>query len=454
MELTSLIPATASKENPQLLQRHLKMGSSIARQGYWIVGVLVLPALAWMVFAPLASTVVASGLVKVDLNRAVVQHMEGGTVSVVHVRDGQRVKKGDPLLELGDVSVNADKTRLAQRLLAERAGLARLEAEQVRRGTLVFPTDLMTAGRNDPVVQEQMVKEQSLFKARLNTLESTIALFGKQRETILRELESLRASVRSTEEAIAVQTRELDLTRRMAKDGLVSDTQVMQLEGRLADYRGRIAQNQADLTRADQRVGEIALRVNQMDNDYRQQASDQVKVAAIRIQEIEQELRKATDASRRQIITAPVDGEVIGLRINTPGAVLVPREPVAEIVPSNPRLIVEAQIHPEDINRVQKGQKADLRFTAFTYRTTDIAHGTVSYVGGDRMVQRENSMPYYVLNVDVDQESVKRAVRDQPDAKLQAGMPVEVYISGEHRTVMQYLLEPLTQLMRRAGRER
>lgn len=454
MELTSIIPATASKDDPQLLKRHMNKGKSIARQGYWVMGVLVVPALAWMAFAPLAATVVASGLVKVDLNRAVIQHMEGGTVSVVHVRDGQRVKKGDPLLELGDVSVNADKTRLAQRLLAERAGVARLEAEQARRSTLAFPTELAAAGRTDAVVQEQMNKEQSLFKARLTTLESTVGLFGKQRETIKRELESLRASLTSTEEAIAVQTRELELTRRMAKDGLVSDTQVMQLESRLADYRGRIAQNNADLTRADQRTGEIALRVNQLDNDYRQQASDQLKVAAIRIQEIEQELRKATDASRRQIITAPVDGEVIGMRFNTPGAVLVPREAVAEIVPSNPRLIVEAQIHPEDINRVHKGQLADLRLTAFTYRSTDIAHGTVSYVGGDRQVQRENGMPYYVLHVDVDPESVRRAVRDQPDAKLQAGMPVEVYINGDHRTVLQYLLQPLTAVMRRAGNER
>jgi HlyD family type I secretion membrane fusion protein len=454
MELTSIIPAAGSKDDPKLVQRHLKSGRSIARRGYWMVGVLVVPALAWMVFAPLASTVVATGVVKVDLNRAMIQHVEGGTVSVVHVRDGQRVKKGDPLLELGDVSVNADKTRLAQRLLAERAGQARLEAEQARRGVLAFPPDLVAAGQKDPVVREQMGKEQALFKARLNTMESTIALFGKQKETIRREIEALRASVRSTEESIAVQTRELDLNKRMSKDGLVSDTQVMQLESRLADYRGRIAQNNADLTRTDQRVGEIDMRINQMDNDYRQQASDQLKVALIRIQEIEQELRKATDASRRQIITAPVDGEVIGMRVNTPGAVIVPREPVAEIVPSNPRLIIEAQIQPQDINRVRKGQEARLRFTAFTYRTTDMGKGSVSYVGGDRQVQRENGMPYYVIHVDVDPESVKQAVRDQPDAKLQAGMPVEVYVNGEDRTVMQYLLEPLTQLMRRAGRER
>jgi len=454
MELTSIIPPNTSKEDRKLLDGHLKLGRSIARSGYWIIGVLVVPALVWMIYAPLASTVVATGFVKVDLNRAAVQHVEGGTVSVVHVRDGQRVKKGDPLLELGDVSVNADKTRLAQRLLAERAGQARLEAEQERRGSLLFPPDLVAAGQRDPVVKEQLGKEQALFRVRLNTMESTTTLLGKQRDTILRELEALRASVRSTEDAIAVQTRELDLNRRMANDGLISETQVMQLESRLADSRGRIAQNNADLTRADQRVGEIALRLNQMDNDYRQQASDQLKVAAVRIQEIDQELRKATDASRRQIITAPVDGEVIGLRFNTPGAVLVPREPVAEIVPSNPRLIVEAQIHPEDINRVHKGMQANLRFTAFTYRTTDMAKGVVSYVGGDRLMPRDSGLPYFVVNIDVDEASLKEAIKGDADPKLQAGMPAEVYLGNEDRTVMQYMMQPITQLFRRAGRER
>jgi len=453
MKFSAILPSNPSGKLAPLVERHVKQARGISLWGYLFVGLLILPAIAWLIFAPLASAVVASGVVKVDLNRALVQHMEGGTVRVVHVRDGQIVKKGDPLIELGDVSVKADQSRLQQRMLAEQAGEARLEAEASKRSMLSFPAALVTAGKTDPVLQEQMAKEQSLFKARLISLDSSVELFNRQRETIQREKESVRASIRSSEESIAIGSRELDLNRRLAKEGLVSDTQVLQLEVRISDNRGRIAQGNAELTRADQRIGEIDLRINGMQNDYRQQASDQLKVALIRIQEIEQELRKANDASGRQIIKAPVDGEVIGLRFNSPGAVLTPRDSVAEIVPSNPRLIVEAQIQTQDINRVRKGQDADLRFTAFTYRTTDMAKGTVSYVGGDRLIQRENGVPYFLVNIDVDAQSLKDAIHGEVDPKLHAGMPVEVYLQGRERTTMQYLLEPLTQLMRRAARE-
>jgi membrane fusion protein, epimerase transport system len=452
--LSTVMPDPVPLPNVDLVAQHLDKARAITRRGRLLIGAVLLPALAWMSFAPLSSAVVASGFVKVDLNRVVIQHLEGGMVRAVHVRDGQRVKAGDPLIELGDVSVNADLTRLAQRLRSERAGQARLEAEQARRPSLDFPTDLIAAGRTDTVVRDQMDKEQSLFRARLTALTSNSGLLSKQRATIQREMESMMGQARSAQESIEVQSRELDLNRRLSKDGLVSETQVMQLEASIADYRGKIASSTAERARAEQRIGDIDLRLSQMENDYRQSASDQLKVALVRIQEIEQELRKATDMSRRQVLTAPVDGEVIGLRITSPGGVLVPREPVAEILPANPHLVVEAQIHTEDISRVQKGQQADLRFTAFKYRTTDLVKGTISYVGGDRQVQRETGMPYYTVTIDVDPESVQHAVKERSDAKLQAGMPTEVYLHGETRTPLQYLMEPLTQVMRHAARER
>lgn len=454
MELNTLFLASEPETQSTLVDRHLDKARAITRQGRLIVGAVMVPAFAWMAFAPLSSAVVAGGYVKVDLNRAIVQHLEGGTVRAVHVRDGQHVKAGEPLLELGDVSVNADMTRLTQRLLFERAGQARLETEQARRPSLEFPADLVRASQSDTVLREQMDKEQGLFRARLGALTSNAGLLQKQRATIQREIESLHGQVRSAQESIGVQSRELDLNKRLSKDGLVSDVQVMQLEASIADYRGKISERNAELARADQRIGDIDLRLTAMENDYRQSASDQLKTAMIRIQEVEQELRKASDASRRQVLTAPVDGEVIGLRVTTPGGVLVPREPVAEIVPTNPRLIVEAQLRTEDIDRVHKGQDADLRFTAFKYRTTDVVKGKVTYVGADRQVQRETGMPYYTVNIEVDPESVRHAVKDHPDAKLQAGMPAEVYLQGTSRTPLQYLLEPITQVMRRAARER
>jgi HlyD family secretion protein len=173
-------------------------------------------------------------------------------------------------------------------------------------------------------------------------------------------------------------------------------------------------------------------------------------VTAARLSEIEQEQRKSVDASARQVITAPASGEVIDLKYSAPGAVIAPRETIADIVPGDTRLVTEARIRTEDMNRVQKGQSADIRFTAFKYRTTKLVEGKVIYISADRLLDRATNVPYYSVLVEADPSSLARA----GDMKLQAGMPAEVYIKGEERTPLQYLVEPVTQVMRHAARER
>ena len=150
------------------------------------------------------------------------------------------------------------------------------------------------------------------------------------------------------------------------------------------------------------------------------------------------------------MIVAPADGEVMGLRVTAPGAVIPPRETIADIVPSNPKLVIEARVHPEDINRVHVGQTADIRFTAFRSRTTKLVAGKVLYISGDRIVDREANQSYFTAQIEAD----ARSLADAGDLKLLAGMPAEVYLKGEQRTPLQYLLEPITQVLDRAGRER
>ena len=175
-----------------------------------------------------------------------------------------------------------------------------------------------------------------------------------------------------------------------------------------------------------------------------------MKITASRLQEIEQELRKSSDASSRQVIVAPADGEVIGLKFSSPGAVIPPRETIADIVPANPKLVIEARLRTEDINRVHAGQIADIRFTAFMSRTTKLVEGRVLYVSGDRIVDREANQAYYTAQIEADAKSLA----DAGDLKLLAGMPAEVYLKGEQRTPLQYLLEPITQVLDRSARER
>ncbi len=443
--LTAFDPAC----NP-VLATHLAAAQRHARTGLLVLGLGLLPVLAWLAWAPLASAVVAPAHVKVDLDRRPVQHAEGGIVREVRVRDGQRVAQGEPLLVLGDVGVAADLNRLNYRLLAEQAGIARLEAEQAGQAQLVFPPEVQSALQSDARLAQQAAKERSLFTARREGLAAQTALLRAQREKIGQEIGALQAQIEQAQVAWGHQKVELARNRELVKEGFIAATRLSQLEGGVADYGIKLEERRQELARAEQRLMDTDLRMQGLDNEYRQQASDQLKVAHVRLSEIAQELRKSTDAAQRQVIAAPVAGEVMNLRHVSAGSVVSPREPVADIVPADPRLLVEAQIRPEDVRRVQPGQLARIRFTAFNTLTTPLVEGRVLYVSADRMVDRNGQQAWYVVQVEADPQSLQRAGTLQ----LQAGMPAEVYLEGEQRTPLQYMLEPITLVMQRGARER
>jgi HlyD family type I secretion membrane fusion protein len=421
----------------------------LARMAGVVLVLGLAPVLAWMAFAPLSSAVVASAFVKVDLDRRPVQHAEGGTVREVLVRDGQQVKLGQPLLVLGDVSVDADMNRLTYRVAAEHASVARLEAEQAMSASIAWPPEVMAATRTDARVAEQVAKEKALFAARREALLGQTSLLRSQRERVVQEREALRAQIVQAGESMRHQKAELETNRNLLKDGFISPTRISQLEAIVSDYGVKVEERRSELARVEQRLIDNDLGIKRLESEYRQQASDALKQTSAQLSQIQQEQRKSSDASARQVIVAPAAGEVMNLKFTSPGAVVSPREPIADIVPADPRLLVEAHIRTEDVSRVQQGQAAEVRFTAFKYRTTHLVAGKVFYVSPDRLVDRATNQPYYVAMVEADAASLGSA----SEVKLQAGMPAEVYIKGEQRTPLQYLVEPVTQVLRRAGRE-
>ena len=442
------VDASAAASAP--LDRQLAEARRLARRAGAVLLFGLLPVAAWIALAPLSAAVVASSFVKVDLDRRVVQHAEGGTVREVRVRDGQHVVQGEPLLVLGDVSVDADLNRLNYRVGVERASLTRLEAEQMSAAALVFAPELLASAQADPRLLEQLAKERALFAARRDALVGQSSLLRSQQAKVVQESTALRAQIAQAVESMRHQKAELETNRRLLADGFISATRISQLEATVADYGVKLEERRGELARAEQRLLDADLRIKSLEGDYRQQASDQLKVSAARLAEIQQEQRKTLDASTRQVIAAPASGIVVNLRFTTPGTVISPREPIADIVPADPRLVVEAHLRTEDVLRVAQGQRADIRFTAFAYRTTRLVEGKVFYVAPDRTVDRNTGQPYYVALVEADAASLAQA----DGIKLLAGMPAEVYIKGEERTPLQYLVEPVTQVLRRAGRER
>jgi membrane fusion protein, type I secretion system len=421
----------------------------LVRFGWWIVLGALLPLGAWISIAELSMAVVAPAFVKVDLNRRPVQHLEGGIVREVLVRDGERVKAGDPVLMLGDVGVDADRNRLRYRVNVERAALARHEAEQALATRLVFPGELLAAAKQDERIGEALTKETALFKARHDALASEVTLLRSQRHHIDYEISALRAQLAQAESSLALQTRFFEANQGLLKDGYVSPTRLQQIEATVADYAAKLEEQRSALWRAAQRQIDSDLRIKSLQNEYMKTASDQLKDTAARLGEIRQELRKSEDAAARQVVAAPASGEVIDLRFTSPGAVVRPGESIAEIVPSDAKLLIEAHIRPEDVSHVHIDQRAQVKFTAFKYRSTSMVTGKVTYVSADRLIDRANNLPYYSVMILVDADSMRSA----GDLKVQAGMPAEVYIEGTKQTPLQYLSEPITSTVRKAGRQ-
>ncbi|HYD76027.1 HlyD family type I secretion periplasmic adaptor subunit [Ramlibacter sp.] len=432
------------------IDRHLAEARRLCRVAAVVIFFGLLPLAAWLSLAPLASAVVAAGHVKVDLDRRPVQHAEGGTVLQVLVRDGQSVREGDPMLVLGDVSVDADRNRLAYRVQAERAGLARLEAEQLMAASVTFPPELLQAADADARLAEQLAKERQLFATRRAAVLGQVQLLQAQRAHAAEEIAALQSQVEKASASLDYQKVELETNRKLLGDGFISPTRVAQIEGQVADYGARIEERRSELARARQRMTDAQLRISALEGDYRQQASEQRRVAAARLSELEQELRKSADAAARQVIRAPASGVVLDLKYPAAGSVIAPRETIADVVPSDARLLTDARIRPEDIERVAPGQEAQIRFTAFKARATPLVRGQVVYISPDRLLDPATHAAYYAVQVEVDSASLAEA----GDLKLQAGMPAEVFLRGERRTPLAYLLEPLSDSMRRAARER
>lgn len=419
-----------------------------ARAGFALLGGGVLGIAAWLVLAPLSGAVIAPGYVKVDMNRKVVQHQEGGIVKQVLVRDGERVQQGQALVVIDDVKLDATLDLLRTQHDGERAKAARLEAERAMLTEVRFPAD-MEGRAKEPKVVELMQRETALFRARREALESQIAVLHKQIRQTEDEAKALDGQIAAERRALKSQREELALNVQLASKGFVQKTRLMTLERAVADYEARWEEHRAELAKTRQRASELELRILAQRNAYVQSATDELKEISTRLFDLEERLRPSKDASDRQRIAAPITGVVVGQRVFAAGAVVAPREVLMEIVPEDKTLIIEARIRPEDINHVRKGSEAEVRLTAYKQRTTPLVAGTVNYVSADRMVDSQTSAPYYVVHVDVP----ARALEAAGNLRMQAGMPAEVYIRTDSRTAFDYLFAPVTVYLRRGMRE-
>jgi len=415
-----------------------------------LAGVLALglALTGWIRLAPLGGAAIAPGVVKVDLHRKTVQHQEGGIVSEILVRDGQKVQAGETVIVLKDVRVDASNELVQTQLDAESAKAARLTAEQAWAPGVAFPAELRARAR-DPRVMELLQRETSLFGTRRGAFDRQAALIRSQIRETEGEIRARNQQIEFDGTAIRLQREELAANEALLEQRYVTKTRLLGLQRNVAELESRRGENLSELARARQKVADLELRAETLRSTFMQEAATELRQTTAQIFDLRERVRPTQDAESRQRITAPIAGEVVDLKVTTIGAVIAPRDPILDIVPENPDLIVEAHLRPEDISFVRAGAAADVRLTAFRQRITPIVPGKVTYVSADRLLDKATNTPYYLAHIRVTPE----ALREAGDLRLQAGMPAEVYIQTTARTALQYLLDPITGFLQRSMRE-
>lgn len=403
---------------------------------------------AWAAFAPISGSVVAPGLVKVESNRQIVSHRDGGIVAQILVREGQTVEKGQTLIVLEDARVETTVELLQAQLVAEQLRKSRLEAEAALRPTWT-PPPVAGPGPVPERTREALGRERSAFDARRRTLEGQLAAVRGQIADVETEIKAHQRNAVASAEALKLLREEIASNEKLLEENFVNRTRVLTLKRGLAEYESRIETNQADLSQARQRKAELEGKLEALRLAYVQQATEELREATSRIVDFEERLRAGQDAAGRQVIVAPVAGRLVDLRVNTVGSAVGAREPIVDIVPADQPLVVETRVGAESITEVRTGQQAEVRLLGTRQRETPLLEGKVVRVSADALVEPRSGLPYFAVQVEV-----------QPPPEgfpnglvLIAGQSTEVYIKTSERTALEFLLEPLTSGLRRSFRE-
>lgn len=418
----------------------------IIRIGQLIIAIAFVGLGIWLALAPLQGAVVLMAQAKVDANRKAVQHNEGGIVQEILVRDGELVSAGQPLIVLQDAQTEALYSVTRTALDAEMARHARLEAEMTG-GTPKFP-DALLQRKDDAVAADMMRREQALFDERRRGLAAQIVLIESQAARIGEQVEALKSQMAAERSAGTTAEEELHSLAALSDQKFVSNTRLLTQKRLIADYRSREEERRAEIAQAQSQREELRLRAVTLRNDLVRQAAEESKASTTRIMELQDRLRPASDLRQRLTIRAPVAGKVLNLNVHTAGGTIAPRATLMEIVPMSGPLVLEGRVNVDAIKELHVGQAADIRLTALPHRTTPLLPGKVSYISPDALTVEDGTTFYQV-------QLVPDAVPSSSLlAELQPGMAAEVFIRTKPRTALEYLLEPVTDTMMRAFRER
>ncbi|HZV98085.1 MAG TPA: HlyD family type I secretion periplasmic adaptor subunit [Methylophilaceae bacterium] len=432
---------------PKLEEDETGIATRVVRKGMFIAVVLAGGFFLWASIAPLSGAVIADGTIKITTNRKTVQHLEGGIVKEILVRDGDTVKQGQPLITLEDTKNSAEVNILRDQYDALLAKEARLFAEKTLVAKINFPAALLEP--STAIRKEFITREVAVFNSKRKILNDQISLLRAELNHSKEAANSYQSQLSAIEENIRYKQEQLVMREGLLQKNFVGKTDVLNFRQSLTDKKELLGAQTADYNNTKARIAELDLRIIDVKNRYIQDAESESKEVNQQLSEIAERIRPAEDSLKRRIIAAPIGGQVISLKVTTVGGIVPAGQPIMDIVPVSDDLVIEVKVKNTDVDTVYPGQRAEVQLNAYNQRTTPMVKGEVVYIAGDAVEEPQSGSYYYPAQVKIDKNSLKLIQH----VKLEPGMPATAYIKTLDRTMMEYFLSPLTQRMRHTFRE-
>jgi len=399
----------------------------------------------WSALAPLDSAAYAPGSVTVKSYKKVVQHLEGGIVQDILVRDGDRVERGDPLLIMDETQPLAELEITRSRFISLRVREARLKAERDRLEEVIYPASL---DRTDPRVAEEIAAQNEIFRARKSANESSIEILEQRIRQLENQIQGMRALRETKLELARSYEEEVEDTRALLDQGFSERTRLRELERNHASFRGEAAELTSNISSSEVQIGETRLQILLQEREFRNEVVNELGETQTQLQDVNQRIDALSDVVSRTVVRSPDAGIVNGMQVHTVGGVITSGSQIAEIVPAADELIVQSNVAPGDIDRVSQGQDATIRFSTFGSSVPTIA-GRVISISADSFSEENSGATYYLARVEVTPEGMNNL----GDLVLLPGMPAEVFINTGSRTFLQYLFKPISNAIARSFNE-
>ncbi len=412
----------------------------------------------WASLAPLTSAALAPGVITVEHHRKTVQHLEGGIIRTLDVHDGDFVQQDQVLATLDDTQSRAQLEVFRGQLYLRIAQEARLAAQRDGLPSVQYPQELL-AHRGDSRVQEAIRLQNQTFQVRQAANDGESAVYRRQIEQLRAKVAGLHAQKHSKDRLVDSYRGDVDDFKSLLKEGYTEKQKVEELDRALAQSEGQRGELVSDIAASELQIAEIELKILQLQKDLQREVAKELSDVQTELFELREKVQLLESTVNRTVIKAPVAGLVLGLAVHTIGAVISPGGRLLDIVPKDQKLIIEAQVSPNDIDRVKVGQLAEVRFSAFKTRDVPKIMGTLISLSADRMVSDSadskhskefsgSNTAYYLVRVAVSPEGLEAL--STANLELVPGMPAEVLIKTGERTLVQYLAQPLTDTFKRS----